>query len=292
MSDADYGSDVYGLAFAPDGTLIASSWDGQLRRYGQDLKLAAKRAAPDGKKPYGLAIDPKGQRVAVGYEDQTPLSILDAKTLQPVAKAQTSDVNGGDFKGVAWSRGGATLIGGGAAAMQSAKVPAPHLLRRFDADGRRQGADIASASNTVMAIQPCGDGFAFAAADPTFGLVSAQGVPTTLQGPRTADMRSKRGSALSVSRDASSVRFGLGYSEDQPVVFDLAAAALSDSLVFLQDSSRRELTASPSRIGRITTPQSSMARNSRSALRNIPRPRDPAGWLQLRARDRLVSACL
>src|SRR5208283_4835612 len=44
LADRDYGDSVYGLAFAPDGALVASSWDGQLRRYGRDLKLTVKRA--------------------------------------------------------------------------------------------------------------------------------------------------------------------------------------------------------------------------------------------------------
>ena len=52
LADRDYGDNVYGLAFAPDGALITSSYDGQLRRYGPDLKLTVKRAAPDGKRPY------------------------------------------------------------------------------------------------------------------------------------------------------------------------------------------------------------------------------------------------
>jgi WD40 repeat protein len=60
LADRDYGDDLYGLAFAPDGALITSSFDGQLRRYGPDLKLTAKHVAPDGKRPYGVAIDPSG----------------------------------------------------------------------------------------------------------------------------------------------------------------------------------------------------------------------------------------
>ncbi len=87
LSDRDYGDDVLGLAFAPDGALIVSSYDGQLRRYGPDLKLSAKRPAPDGKRPSGVAIDPSGRRVAIGYVDSTSVSILDAKTLTPLTKA-------------------------------------------------------------------------------------------------------------------------------------------------------------------------------------------------------------
>jgi WD40 repeat protein len=71
LADRDYGDSVYGLAFAPDGGLIAASDDGQLRRYGPDLKLTKKAAAPDGKDPVGVAIDPSGRRIAVGYSNAT-----------------------------------------------------------------------------------------------------------------------------------------------------------------------------------------------------------------------------
>jgi hypothetical protein len=75
LADRDYGTDVYGFAFAPDGELIASSFDGQLRRYSPELKLAVKRKAPD------------GQRVAIGYLDKLPISIVDARTLVPIEGA-------------------------------------------------------------------------------------------------------------------------------------------------------------------------------------------------------------
>ena len=228
LADRDYGDSVYGLAFAPDGSLVTSSDDGQLRRYGPDLKLTVKRAAPDGKIPYGVAIDPSGRRVAVGYDDRTPVSILDARTLAPLGKAQNADLRTGDLATVAWSRDGATLVAGGQAQAQF-QGEWRRFLRRFDANGRRKGADVGVSDNSIMDIRPCGDGFVFATYDPLFGHLSPQGVATTLQGPRTADMRDKVGSALAVSGDASAVRFGLGYGEDKPVVFDLAAGSLTDS---------------------------------------------------------------
>jgi hypothetical protein len=125
--------------------------------------LTAKRAAPDGEKPSGIAIDPAGRRVAIGYMDEAAVSILDAKTLVPLAKTQTSDLDHGDFFSVAWSHNGATLIAGGTATARR-QDEWRNFLRRFDRDGRSQGADIGVSGDTIMDIQPCGQGFAFAAA--------------------------------------------------------------------------------------------------------------------------------
>ena len=138
LADAGYQSDVYGLGYAPDGALIAASDDGQLRRYGSDLKLAVVRPAPAGKDPVRVAIDPSGQRVAVSYRDEPTVSILNARTLKSLVEAQTNDLYIGDLASVAWSRSGAALVAGGTARAQSYSE-SPIILRRFDAKGRRQG---------------------------------------------------------------------------------------------------------------------------------------------------------
>jgi hypothetical protein len=173
LTDYDYGDSIHGLAFATDGGLTASSTDGQVRRYGPDLKLAAKSAELDGKHPYGIAIDPSGQRMAVGYYIETPVSILDAKTLKPVVSAQTNDLTAGALYNVAWSNDGTTIIAGGNAQGQfNGKWLS--FLRRFDNSGRRQGADIAVSNNGITDIEPCGEGFAFSTYEPSFGLLSAR----------------------------------------------------------------------------------------------------------------------
>jgi hypothetical protein len=228
LADRGCGDSIFGLAFGPDGGLIASSDDGQLRRYGPDLKLVVKRKAPDGKDPYGVAIDPSGGRVAVGYVDTVSVSILDAQTLAPLVRAQTGDFAGGYLGNVAWSRDGATLVAGGVALAQF-QGEWRHFLRRFDANGRRKGEDVVASHDTIMDVRPCGDGFAFAAADPAFGFLSSQGASKTLLGPRTLDMLVNLGSAFAVSQDASSVRFRLEQREKRLVVFDLVTASLTDS---------------------------------------------------------------
>ncbi len=252
LADSNYGDDVNGLAFAPDGALITSSADGQLRRYGPDLKLTAKRAAID-RQPHEVATDPSGQRVAVGYDvgyHNEPLNsvfILDARTLAPIAQAETGDLAYADFVSVAWSRDGATLVGGGGAP-DGLTPNTSHILRRFDTLGRRHGADIDASRYWINDIQRCGEGFVFASSDPSFGLLSPQGVATVLQGPRTADMRWKVGSAFAFSRDAALVRFGLGPGRASPLVFDLSIGSLTESPSLPSGLATAQLDALPATV--------------------------------------------
>ena len=228
LADRAYDDIIDGLAFAPDGSLIAASRDGLLHRYGPNLRLTVKRAAPTGKRPFAVAVDPEGRRVAVGYDDAPHVSILDAVSLAPIAEAQTGDLKQGDLASVAWSRDGATLTAGGRV-QASFAGEWRHILRRFGRDGRRLGDDIPVASNTIMDIQRCADGFVFAAGDPAFGLLTSDGKATTLEGSRTADMRGKLGDVFALSADGATVRFGLGQGEAKPVIFDLLAGSLGDS---------------------------------------------------------------
>ena len=144
------------------------------------------------------------------------MSILDATTLAPLAKAQTADLGNGHFSSVAWSRDGATLVAGGAARAQF-NGEWRHLraqVRRIRAATGR-GYRREHRDDLFADIQPCAEGFVFATAEPSFGLVSQQGVATVLQGPHTADMRNKLGEAFAVSPDIFSVRFGLGFGDGE-----------------------------------------------------------------------------
>ena len=173
LADQDYTDDVYGLAFAPDGSLIASSRDGQLRRYGRDLRLTTKLGGLAGKQPYDVAVDPAGRRLAVGFYDESKVSILDAVTPAPIADADVSGVTH-NLDIVAWSRDGGTLAAAGQAQAQW-NGEWRFFLRTFDSNGRRRGSDIPVSDHSVFDLSPCGDGFAFAAADPAFGLASLGG---------------------------------------------------------------------------------------------------------------------
>ena len=232
MADRDYGDAAFGLAFGPDNSLFTTSTDGFLRRYGADLKLAAKVKAPGGPRPFAVAVEPAGKRVAVGYDGAPAVSILDALTLKPLAAAETTDVGAEDLAQVGWSADGKQLVAGGRARKPFGGVQKT-VLRRFGPTGKHVGADVAAADGAITDVVPCGGGIAFATADPSFGLMTADGQARTLAGPVTADMRGKTGAALGVAADATSVRFGLGGGEDRPALFSLPAGTLRDAPQFL-----------------------------------------------------------
>ena len=156
------------------------------------------------------------------------MSILDATTLAPLAKAQTRDLGQGDLHSVAWSRDGAT--NGRGRESSALRGRWQYLCAGSTQTGRRQGAISPVSDDTIMDIRPCDKGFAFAARRSRISAFSppkaSRRICRTL-GRRTCAARWDRRSPL--SRDASSVRFGLGYGDEKSVVFDLAAASLTDS---------------------------------------------------------------
>jgi hypothetical protein len=228
MADTDFSAPSYAVAFGPDRALYATGLDGFLRRYGPDLRRTAKVAAPGGREPYSIAVDPSGRNVAVGYQASAAVDILDARSLHRLAVADTRDVQKGDLSSVAWAKDGTRLVAGGAT-YQQVDGALHFLLRSFLPDGRKAGDDVPVSEHAIFSLAPCGEAMAFAAADPSFGLLRADGTAVTLQEGRIFDARAKLGAAFTISEDATRLRFGLGFREDTPVVFDLNAGTLNDA---------------------------------------------------------------
>ena len=226
-ADPNYDGDVYGLKFAPDGDLFTTSADGFIRRYDAKARLVAKAAAAAGRDPRDIDLADDGKRLAIGYNDSRVLGLLDPKTLADLGAVPNADLSNGNLAIVAWNGIAKTLAAAGSAQRQIG-----HrfygILRRYGRAFSRVGADVAVAPDAVADIKPCSAGFAYAAADPSFGLMGPDGAARTLQGSVTADMRDKRGPDYTVSSDGSAVRFGLGMGGERPVLLDIGAGSLVD----------------------------------------------------------------
>ncbi|MHB8883567.1 MAG: WD40 repeat domain-containing protein [Methylovirgula sp.] len=226
MADRDFSDRANDVVFGPGGALYAVALDGSLRRYGPDLKRTAKIRVTSGRRPYSIALDPSGRRLALGYEDARAVDIYDAQTLKRLGTADVSGVSNGNLAAVTWSPDGSMILAGGLFAIKQGDQWR-YAVRAFTPDGQRALPDSPVAGNTVHALIPCGSDVAYASGDPSFGLIDANGHVKVLGKSHSVDMRDKRGDAFMVSADATRLRFGLGMGNAQPAVFDLRQASLT-----------------------------------------------------------------
>ncbi|MGA9267184.1 MAG: hypothetical protein WBV79_12140, partial [Rhodomicrobium sp.] len=224
--DKDYGGkDSYGAAFDGANRLFTVAFDGQIRRYGADGHLEAKAATQGGKEPFSIAMHPKEAKLAIGFNDSTAVEVYDARTLARLYASDTSGIREGRFHGVAWSADGARLYAGGLGYKVAGKNPA--VIWQDEGRGKRSEAPLSQ--NTLRQLLPCGEGIAWGAQDPAFGLIAANGEKQVWQDGVTVDMRGKLGGAFTLSFDAKRVRFGLDQGDNAAVLFDLASFSLSDA---------------------------------------------------------------
>ena len=220
--DTDYGDASLDAAFAPDGRLATTSFDGQVRLYDRHGTRLATRRLTAGERPFGIAFSPDGDRLAVGFEDRPAVAVLDGHTLAPHPAPDTTGIDNGNLGHVAWSADGQTLVAAG----------------QFDqggfrpvvawADGGRGARRLltAGSADTVMSLKPLPDGaLLVAAADPHWAVLDTAGTVRTAQPAPLADLRNQD-ETLAVSADGAVVDFGYRVWGAQPARLDLHALTL------------------------------------------------------------------
>jgi hypothetical protein len=65
------------------------------------LKPLRRRAAPGGKDPFSARFSHDGRRIAVGFEDNPAVAVLDGASLEPLPAADTSSIANGNLITVA-----------------------------------------------------------------------------------------------------------------------------------------------------------------------------------------------
>jgi WD40 repeat protein len=220
--DASYGDSSYGAAFAADGRLATTSYDGTLRLYDRAFRLVAMAKTTKGTRPIGLAFTPAGDRLAVGYEDTTAVSLVDGRALTPLHGPDTSGLDNGHLATIAWSADGATLYAGGRY-QRAGTIP----VVAWSAAGAGPRRELAAGTNTIMSVRPLLDGEVLVGAtDPWLGVLDAAGAPRWAKPPLQADLRGQA-RTLRVSADGGVVDFGYEFGGQAPVRFDLARPALT-----------------------------------------------------------------
>lgn len=220
--DAEYGGASYGAAFAPDGRLATTSYDGRIRLYDAAFVRQGIRETTDGKRPYGIAFSPDGERLAVGFVDSTAVAIFDGRTLAPLAGPDISGIDNGSLSTVAWSSIGHTLLAGGRYASGDGNSP----IVAWNSAGQGDRRSIAAGQTTIMTLAPLADGgILVASADPYLARLKADGTARWVQGPPMADLRDQQ-RRLAVSADGMVVDFGYQEWGKTPARFDLRSLRL------------------------------------------------------------------
>jgi WD40 repeat protein len=200
--DIDYGGDSFGVAFAADGRLATTSYDGKIRLYGRDLHLLASVSAPGGKQPSGVAFSPDGRRIALGYTDVLRVDVLDATDLSDLYVPDTRGTLG-TFLSVTWSADGTFLYAAGA----FGNSEGVRLVRRWNDAGRGTFQDFGNTESLILTLHvlPLGR-LVFGSFEPAWGVLDASGKSNLGQRSSIADLHDLAG-GFRVDSGGMSIRF-------------------------------------------------------------------------------------
>jgi len=221
--DDAYRDKILGTDFDREGRLAVVALDGYVRLYDRDLKLAGRVRTAPGHKPLTVRFSPDGRLLALSFHDAAAPAVLDAADLAPAFVPDTGGLHGlAAVTEVAWSDDGAVLFACG-----EFTAPDRAAIFRWGARGRGPREEIpVGVRQRIADLQPLpGGGLAFAAEDPAFGVLDANGRQVLARGPQVPQFGHHDGT-LKVSPDGGRVQFALGPGGARPVRFSIAAREL------------------------------------------------------------------
>lgn len=202
-ADREYADKVMELDYGPGGQLAAVSLDGRLRTYGLDQRLQGRIRLASGQSLAVVRYAPDGERLAVGSLDAAAVSIVDARSLQPLAvRRLEADAAQRNLSNLAWSGDGALLYAAGERAGEG-----PNSLYRWAGRGQGPMERFDMPAQRVSDLQALPDGsVAYAAEDPRIGIITSSG---RLRVQREAELTdfSSADFVFKAAADGSSIEF-------------------------------------------------------------------------------------
>jgi hypothetical protein len=240
--DHDYGDRVSAIAFGSDDRFAVSSYDGQIRLYDPTGHRVAAVRAPGGKRPSSLAFSPDNRLIAVGYDDAARVDLLAADNLAPKAQPRTGDLRGA-LSAVGWTGTAAApvLLAGGSVRDRNDTV----IVRRWAKGGEGAATDTPVGRDLVTRLAGLPNGaFAFASADPAWGVIAASGKIAYRHNSPINDFRVMGYRRFDVAPDGLSLAFSPAAPGNPVYRFDLRTRKLT-KLTGNQTSQRLGAPPSP-----------------------------------------------
>ena len=209
-SDPDYGDGSYWVDFDAKGRMVTTCLDGYIRLYHKNFTCFAKQKVSGGKRPFGAAFHPKGDRIAVGFNDTPLVNLYSASDLSFISAPDTSRFCNGDLSKVVWSGDGNTLYAGG---QYHDNGDCPIIA--WPHGGKGKPFQLQAGKNTLMALLPLNDGsLFFASQDPALGRLDSQGRISWRNLPPIVDFRSQQ-TKFEVSVTGTGIAAGFDILDDR-----------------------------------------------------------------------------
>jgi len=195
----------YWAEFSATGTLITTSEDGHIRHYNAAGKKTAETKPLPKNTPYSARFSPDGRFIAVGFDYNATVLVLNATDLSIAYQPTTQDIGQGNLASVAWSQDGQSLYAGGS----YENAQGENLIRHWPLAGQGIPEDFLATRNSITSLQTHTDGsIIYAASDPGFGILNAQGQKSLDRTSWQLDYRTQ--TRLRATADGSTIAFGHG----------------------------------------------------------------------------------
>lgn len=217
--DVEFNDGVSGMDFSRDGRLVVAARDGALRLYrvGKGVQRLLRQRAPGGT-PLSMVFSPDGQKIAVSYQENSRIDILDGNSLE--VRNSLNYGGSGNLGRLVWSSDGRTLYAAG-----SANRSGRFVLLGFRNGGQGEAQELQSFGDVILGLSALPDGGVLAATgEPAWAALDASGNQRMQQTRQTADFRDA-GDSFRVSADGQQIAFPLRVNGQEVMRFDLTKGA-------------------------------------------------------------------
>ena len=212
-------TDVNKVTFDKNGRLAVAESNGYVRLYDRDFNPTFWQIG-SGKNPTSLSFSPKGDKLAIGYNDTPEVDVFSGTTFELLYKPEVEgiDKNGGVCK-LAFSSDGSELYGG-CGFVTYIESDHWYMIRKWSDAGRGYHSDYAASQNRIMDLQAHPEsGVLYCGGQPDIGRMTSWGGRLFYEEGEIHSFRNKQFKFLTVNYTGDEIGFEPYHNE--PLTFSV-----------------------------------------------------------------------